>query len=194
MFQSISDASPLRPPFVFIVQSLISAHTPHTHTHTHTHGRTTYVVSNPALSASCRGMISIALANAAMISCCFPISPRERSRSARITSISAAPPPETIFVHSMQRFTMQSESQILRCASSRNWSAPPRRMMVEVTAVGQPLKMLYRYRKMNCQPQPCVGSHSVSRGKVVRCRWKQWKVSGISLRILIFKVIGPHFQ
>ena len=55
----------------------------------------TDVESNPALSHSCRGIISRALAKADIISCSFPAILLEYSRRYLLSSISMAPPPAT---------------------------------------------------------------------------------------------------
>ena len=53
----------------------------------------TLVESNPALSHSCLGMTSSALATAAIISCSLPATVREQSLRYLLSSISIAPPP-----------------------------------------------------------------------------------------------------
>mmetsp|Transcript_22774 Transcript_22774/g.31221 ORF Transcript_22774/g.31221 Transcript_22774/m.31221 type:complete len:304 (-) Transcript_22774:843-1754(-) len=104
----------------------------------------TSVLSMPALSASCRGMISRALAKELMISCCFPSIVRECFLSTEDSSISMAPPPATTFLLANARLTIMRASCTDRSVSSRNCSPPPLRMMVAVLALGQPLKKLNR--------------------------------------------------
>mmetsp|Transcript_8737 Transcript_8737/g.32938 ORF Transcript_8737/g.32938 Transcript_8737/m.32938 type:complete len:204 (-) Transcript_8737:1175-1786(-) len=102
----------------------------------------TSVASNPALSASCRGMTSSALAILFMMSCSLPSIFRASSRTNLETSISIAPPPATTSPLLIARFTMQSASWMDRCVSSMNCSEPPRSTIVAVRLRGHPVKRL----------------------------------------------------
>mmetsp|Transcript_39318 Transcript_39318/g.84176 ORF Transcript_39318/g.84176 Transcript_39318/m.84176 type:complete len:208 (-) Transcript_39318:120-743(-) len=104
----------------------------------------TSVESKPALSHSCRGITSSALAKALMKSCSLPMSVREKLRSTLLTSMSTAPPPGTMAAFFTARLTIMMASCMDRWASSMNCSAPPRRTMVAVFARGQPVKRLKR--------------------------------------------------
>lgn len=103
------------------------------------------VESNPALSASWRGMTSSARAKAAMTSCCLPSMPLACSRRYRETSISIAPPPATTrCMDRTEDLTIMSASWMERSDSSMNCSLPPRRMIVAVLRPVHPLNRLYR--------------------------------------------------
>mmetsp|Transcript_9717 Transcript_9717/g.16119 ORF Transcript_9717/g.16119 Transcript_9717/m.16119 type:complete len:207 (-) Transcript_9717:108-728(-) len=102
----------------------------------------TSVLSIPALSASCRGITSNALAKADITSCCLPRIVMECSRRTFDSSSSMAPPPATTERLAMQRFTIMIASWTDRSVSSRNCSPPPRSKMVAVLARGQPEKKL----------------------------------------------------
>ena len=58
-------------------------------------------------------------------------------------SMSMAPPPATTAELFSARRTIMMASCSERSASSMNWSLPPRRTMVAVRALGQPLNRLY---------------------------------------------------
>mmetsp|Transcript_18697 Transcript_18697/g.20876 ORF Transcript_18697/g.20876 Transcript_18697/m.20876 type:complete len:210 (-) Transcript_18697:45-674(-) len=102
------------------------------------------VASRPALSQIWWGITSSALAKALMMSCCLPWIVREYSRRYLLTSISIAPPPATIEECLRALLTTMMASWIDLSISAMNCSPPPRRMIVAVVALEQPLKKLKR--------------------------------------------------
>ena len=92
-----------------------------------------FVASNPALSHSCLGITSKALAMAAI--------------RYLLNSSSMAPPPATTASFLIARLTIMMASWRDRSVSSMNCSAPPRNIIVQVWAWGQPVNKLYLQRR-----------------------------------------------
>jgi len=100
---------------------------------------TVSIPSIPALTAISFGMTSIASANAVIASCSRPPMVDANARSSCATSISAAPPPGTIFSSSIAFLTTCNASSNVRSRLSVTCSVAPLSKIVTVFELWQSL-------------------------------------------------------
>ena len=111
------------------------------------------VESIPELSANYLGIVSNALANPLMTSCCLPLIVLTCSLRCLESSISMAPPPATIAWVLIALITIIIASFKDRAASSMYWAAPP--LITKVTV----LVFEHWVKKLNLSFPSCFSSN-----------------------------------